>query len=228
MRRWILLLIGTGYRPAVARGLATSLTSNVLGFACGLWTVAFCLRFLGGTYGLWLAGYALVSMFGLLEFSLGPSLVREVAGYRAGSASRDDWSKLFSSYFLVYCVVAVTIASLGWLCAPYLLKVIGRNANSSPDLLLALRLGALQVALAQPLGIWRSFVHGSQRLGTLGTLLAIEPITVAIFATILLGVWSSIIVLPLSLLLSTFVLATVSYVCTPNDLKQCTVENRES
>ncbi|TKB70441.1 MAG: lipopolysaccharide biosynthesis protein [Nitrospira sp.] len=210
-----------GYRNALVRGLTSGLLAQAVGFCLSLWTVGISVRILGGSYGAWLAGFALISLIGMIEFGLGPFLVRETAGLRARSDSAQELPVLFSTLLGAYLVVATVALFLGWLMAPWIAQLIkGHTSADSDDLVSALRWGAVQVAAAQPLGIWRSLVHGSQKLGTLGLLAMVESAIIAIFTTILLFAWPSVVVIPLSMIIATIVSATVAYGCTPGEIRR--------
>jgi O-antigen/teichoic acid export membrane protein len=171
-------------------------------------------------YGSWLAGFALISMVGLLEFGLGPFLVRETATLRIKEASSQEWSTLFSTVLSAYLIVAIGVFLLGWVAAPWVADLVTAEKGAPDQLVSALRWAAVQIAVAQPLGIWRSLVHGSQKLGTLGYLSVVESVTLAVSTTAFLMLWPSVLVLPLASLLSVAVLAAVAYVCTPAEIRQ--------
>ena len=208
-----------GHRANLARGLTSGLAAQVVGFLLNLWTVAICVRILGGEYGFWLAGFALISAVGLLEFGLGPFLVRETATLRSRNTPAQGWSDLFSTVLDTYLIVACVIALLGWIVAPWIADLVTAQPGAPEPLVFALRWAAIQIAVAQPLGIWRSLLHGSQKLALLGYLALIESATLALVTTGLLLAWPSVQVLPFAALLSVTASALIAWHYTPAEIR---------
>ena len=115
-------LFAEGHRSAIARGLTSDFAARGIGFALTLWTVGICVRYLGDDYGFWLAGFALVSMLGLLEFGLGPFLVRETASLHGRTSSEEEWSILFSTILAAYIAIAGIVILLGWIIATWIVS----------------------------------------------------------------------------------------------------------
>lgn len=107
----------------------------------------------------------LQSWFGMLDLGLTPTISRETARYRGGALSALTYRQLFRSLSLIFVSVA-TVGGTALLILSDLIATRWLNAEalSHSDVVIAVQIMAVSVALRWMGGLYRGVVIGSERL----------------------------------------------------------------
>lgn len=204
---------------AYFRGLQGQFGSQVFTFFLNLWILSVCVKTLGSLYGLWAAGFALVSLVGALELGMGLFLIREVAQLRTKQVSTSEWQKLHSTLFWSYSVAGILIVFIGYWLSPSIVRFLHIQPEHSALMITVFRLAALYVGMEQVLGLWRCFVQGSQKLGSLGLLTIFETVVLALLVTFGLAIYPSILMIPIFFLIATSLRSFLSFLWIPREIR---------
>ncbi|MCH4880458.1 polysaccharide biosynthesis protein [Pseudomonas sp. TMW22090] len=107
----------------------------------------------------------LQAWFALLDLGLTPTIARETARYHGGSMSALAYSQLFRALSLIFCGIAVVGGGGLWLLSE-IIATHWLNVTELPlrDVVLAVQIMAVSVALRWMGGLYRGVVTGSERL----------------------------------------------------------------
>lgn len=107
----------------------------------------------------------LQAWFGLLDLGLTPTISREVARYRAGALNTDNFLQLYRLLFILFLIIAI-IGGGGLYLSSYYISNHWLNVNELPvvDVILAIKIMAISVALRWMSGLYRGVVIGSEKL----------------------------------------------------------------
>lgn len=131
----------------------------------GVLTVPVYLSWLGyEAYGLVAFFATLQAWFNLLDMGLTPTLAREASRYQAGALSSADFLPLFHAMGWLFGAIALVGAGLLWFLSPWMqTHWLVHSQLTSSDVIWALRVMALAVALRWLAGLYRGYLTGTDR-----------------------------------------------------------------
>jgi O-antigen/teichoic acid export membrane protein len=152
----------------VKRNIWSNSVSNyvrtVLGMAVGLVTFRLLYQYLGREqFGFWSLLWSVFGYGVLLDFGFGFAAQKRVAELSV----KQDWAKLsrvLSTIFGFYTIVAVVVALVALLGADYLVQVFGVSPGNRAEFRRVLVLFFVGIALAFPMGVFPEILRGQQRI----------------------------------------------------------------
>lgn len=134
--------------------------------AAGIFTVPLYIRYMGAeAYGLVGVFAMLQAWFSLLDMGLTPTIARESARYQGGALSLLDFRRLARALEGVFAVIALLGCVLFFMLAR---PIAGQWLNTSQlpldDIIVALQLMAIIIALRWMCGLYRGVITGAERL----------------------------------------------------------------
>lgn len=155
---------------ALRHNILASYASQLYVALIGILVVPVLIQFLGAeSYGLVGFYSMLQAWFNLLDMGMSPSVSRETSRYQGGASTAMDYRRLVRALEGIFLVVAVfggscLLLGAGWIAEHWL------NFDDLPvgDVVFAVQIMALIVALRWCCGLYRGVIIGSQRLVWLG------------------------------------------------------------
>ena len=132
----------------------------------GIVLVPIYIQLLGAeAYGLVGFFSMLQAWFNLLDLGLSPTITRESARYHGGAMSALEYQRIFRALSTIFFFIAITGGTLLWLLSNTIannwLKVETLSYN---DVLLAIKIMAISVALRWISGLYRGVISGAERM----------------------------------------------------------------
>lgn len=151
---------------SLKRNILASYTSQIYVTAVGILFLPLYIKYMGAeAYGLVGFFTMLQAWFSLLDLGLTPTIGRETARYRGGAMTALAYRQLFRALSLFFMGIAVIGGAGLWLLSE---EVATRWLNVSEipisEVVLALQIMAISVALRWMGGLYRGVVTGSERL----------------------------------------------------------------
>ena len=107
----------------------------------------------------------LQAWFNLLDMGLTPTVARESARYHGRALSALEYRRLFRALSVIFCAIALLGGGLLWLLSDSIANRWLKVENlSRMDVVLALKIMAISVALRWMSGLYRGVVTGAERL----------------------------------------------------------------
>jgi O-antigen/teichoic acid export membrane protein len=149
----------------LSRNLFAGLTNSAWTAIAGVVSTPFYLHFLGiESYGLVGFFTTLLTLLTLLDLGLSPTMNREVARY-AAAGDPDGARHLLRSLEILYWVVAVLLGGILFLASSWVGKRWLQSTHMAPaEIVHAVMLMALVVAVRWPIVLYSSTLMGAQRL----------------------------------------------------------------
>lgn len=174
-------------RKNLLAGVSSSAWSAIVGLA----VVPLYLKYLGlESYGLIGIFVTLQALIALLDLGIAPTMSREVARYSA-SGGISDSADLLHSLAMIYWGMAVLIALVFFLLAPFIAKYwLQSNTLPYETVVNALMLMGGVVACRWPAGLYQSAIIGAQRL-TVSSAINVLNVTLGSFGAVAILVFVS-------------------------------------
>ena len=165
----------------IIRNAVSNVAERIITALLTLITVPIQVRLLGlEAYGLLGFVASLQVLFAILDFGLGPTVIREVAAGTAGTGRHSR--ALIQTFSGVYWSIAVVAKAFLVMSAPWIATHwLHPGALPTSTVVLAIRLIAISVLLRWPVSLYAGAIAGAQRLD------AVNGIRIAMSALKLLG-----------------------------------------
>ena len=152
----------------VAANYASQLYATLIGIAL----IPLYLKYMGAeAYGLVGFFAMLQAWFNVLDLGLTPTIARESARFFGGALGATDYRRLFRSLSAIFLAVALVGGGILFALAPTVAdKWLHVHALPSAEVVAAVRIMALSVAMRWMGGLYRGVVTGAERLVWLSTL----------------------------------------------------------
>lgn len=150
--------------------IAANYASQIYTTLIGIVLVPLYLRYMGSeAYGLVGFFAMLQAWFNLLDLGLTPTIARESARFKGGAIAALDYRRLYRSLGLVFLVIAVAGGALLFALADTIARHWLNLGHLPPgEVVTAVQIMAVSVALRWMGGLYRGVVSGSERLVWLG------------------------------------------------------------
>lgn len=151
---------------SLKNNIAANYTSQVYVTAVGILILPLYIKYMGPeAYGLIGFFTMLQACFALLDLGLTPTIGRETARFYGGSMSALFYRQLFRALSFIFSTISIIGGSVLWLSSD-LIATSWLNATNLPlsDVVLAVKIMAISVALRWMGGLYRGVITGSERL----------------------------------------------------------------
>ncbi|MFW2209176.1 oligosaccharide flippase family protein [Vibrio cholerae] len=151
---------------SLKKNIIASYISQAYVVLAGILVLPFYITTLGGeAYGLVGFFAMLQSMFALLDLGLTPTIGRETARYRAGAHTEVIFSQLYRTLNMIFIIIALLGGGTLFLLANRLAENwLNIDTLSLQEVIYALQVMAVSVALRWMTGLYRGVVTGSEQL----------------------------------------------------------------
>lgn len=149
----------------IGKNLLANLLSNVWGIVSVFIFVPFYIQFLGiEAYGL-VGFYAiLIGFLSLADLGFSATLKRELARISVSMNSSYEMSQILRTYEVLYGLISLFISIIIWFGAPFIAEYwLTATVIKSDDIIMALRLMGICIALQLPSGLFIGGLMGLQR-----------------------------------------------------------------
>lgn len=148
------------------RNILANYVSQLYVTGVGILILPLYIQYMGAeAYGLVGFFTMLQAWFGMLDLGLTPTIGRETARYRGGAITAGAYRQLFRALSLIFAAIALLGGSILWLFADTVanswLQVEKLGTN---DVVIAVQIMAVSVALRWMGGLYRGVITGSERL----------------------------------------------------------------
>ncbi len=132
----------------------------------GIVLVPLYVQYMGAeAYGLVGFFAMLQAWFNLLDMGLSPTIARESARYHGGAMSTLEYRRLFRALSVIFCAIALLGGGLLWLLSDVVANRWLKVENLlRMDVILAVKIMAISVALRWMSGLYRGVVTGAEKL----------------------------------------------------------------
>lgn len=155
---------------ALKHNLLANYASQLYAAAIGILILPLYIRYMGAeTYGLVGFFTMLQAWFALLDLGLTPTIARETARFYGGALSPISYRRLFRALSLIFTAIAIVGGGGLWLLAD-VVATQWLNVEELPhdEVVLAVQIMAISVALRWMGGLYRGVITGAERLVWLG------------------------------------------------------------
>lgn len=151
---------------SLKKNIAANYISQIYVAGIGILILPLYIRYMGAeAYGLVGFFTMLQAWFALLDLGLTPTIGRETARYRGGSMSALQYRQLFRALSLIFLAIAVVGGTaLFVLAEPIANEWLNVKELSMQQVILAVQIMAVSVALRWMGGLYRGVVTGSEKL----------------------------------------------------------------
>lgn len=174
---------------SLKRNIFANYASQLYVTLIGIVLVPLYVQYMGAeAYGLVGFFAMLQAWFNLLDLGLSPTIARESARYHGGAVSALDYRRMFRAISTIFCAIASLggggLLLLSDAVASHWLKI---ETLARPDVVLAVQIMAVSVALRWMCGLYRGVVTGAERLVWLSAFTAM--IATLRFVGVLASMW---------------------------------------
>ncbi|MCK4784326.1 MAG: oligosaccharide flippase family protein [Desulfobacteraceae bacterium] len=173
-------------------------------------------------YGFWVASLSILAYLSLIDFGLGVSLMRIVAGLY-GCSHDDEINKVVSTGFFSFLVAGLVFIAIGLGVAGYIPSWFKIPADEARDVIWAYRVVVIAGAVSLPLLVFNSVISGVQRMVVNNTIRIVLAPAGFVVSIILLYCGFGLLALALSHLFTVLSTGVVTYLfcklCYLPDLK---------
>lgn len=174
---------------SLKKNIIANYASQLYVTAVGILILPLYIKHMGAeAYGLVGFFTMLQAWFALLDLGLTPTIARETARHRGGATSALSYRRLFRALSLIFASIALLGGCALWLSAEVIanrwLKV---SELPMSEVILAVQIMAISVALRWMGGLYRGVISGSERLVLLSTFNAL--IATLRFIAVLASMW---------------------------------------
>lgn len=151
---------------SLKRNIAANYASQLYVTGVGILILPLYIQYMGAeAYGLVGFFTMLQAWFSLLDMGLTPTIGRETARYHGGSMTALAYRQLFRALSLIFASIAVIGGGALWLFAEVVATSwLNVNELAQGEVLLAVQIMAISVALRWMGGLYRGVITGSERL----------------------------------------------------------------
>lgn len=155
---------------SLKKNIIANYVSQIYVAGIGILILPLYIKYMGAeAYGLVGFFTMLQAWFALLDLGLTPTIGRETARYRGGSMSALQYRQLFRALSLIFSGIAVTGGLTLWLLAgPIAEKWLNVSELTMVEVVLAVKIMAVSVAMRWMGGLYRGVITGSEKLVWLG------------------------------------------------------------
>ena len=174
---------------SLKKNIIANYTSQIYVTLIGILILPIYIKYMGAeAYGLVGFFTMLQAWFNLLDLGLTPTVGREMARFRAGSADALNFRRLFRALSTIFTMVAfLGGASLFLLSSTIADKWLNTETLPLDEIQISVQLMAVSVAIRWMCGLYRGVITGSERLVWLGGFNAF--IATLRFVGVLLAMW---------------------------------------
>lgn len=151
---------------SLKKNIIANYISQIYVAAIGILILPLYIKYMGAeAYGLVGFFTMLQAWFALLDLGLTPTIGRETARYRGGSMTALQYRQLLRALSLIFLGIAVVGGLLLWLLAgPIAEKWLNVKELAMEEVVLAVKIMAVSVAMRWMGGLYRGVVAGSEKL----------------------------------------------------------------
>lgn len=151
---------------SLKKNILANYTSQLYVTGVGILILPLYIQYMGAeAYGLVGFFTMLQAWFGMLDMGLTPTVGRETARYHAGSVTELAYRQLFRALSLIFVVIALLGGSALWLFAHTAAdKWLQVDELGIAEVVIAVQIMAISVALRWMGGLYRGVITGSERL----------------------------------------------------------------
>ncbi len=154
------------HKLSLNQNVLASYASQIYVAAVGILILPLYIKYMGAeTYGLVGFYTMLQSWFPLLDLGLTPTISRESARYQGGAMSALAYRQLFRALSLIFACIAVMGGGSLWLLSEEVaIRWLNVTALPMEEVVLAVQIMAISVAMRWMGGLYRGVVTGAERL----------------------------------------------------------------
>lgn len=151
---------------SLKKNIIANYVSQIYVAGIGILILPLYIKYMGAeAYGLVGFFTMLQAWFALLDLGLTPTIGRETARYRGGSMSALQYRQLFRALSLIFLGIAVTGGLILWLLAgPIAEKWLNVSELTMVEVVLAVKIMAVSVAMRWMGGLYRGVITGTEKL----------------------------------------------------------------
>lgn len=153
-------------RVTLKKNIVANYTGQLYVTLIGIVLVPIYVKYMGPeAYGL-VGFFAMLQVFfNLLDLGLTPAIARETSRYHGGALSALNYRRLFRLLSVIFCIVAFSGGGILWLLSEAIAnRWLKTETLFRPDVLLALQIMSISVALRWMSGLYRGVLTGAERL----------------------------------------------------------------
>lgn len=151
---------------SLKKNIFADYVSQIYVTAVGILILPLYIKYMGAeAYGLVGFFTMLQAWFALLDLGLTPTIARETARYRGGAMSVLAYRQMFRALSLIFACIALAGGCVLWLLAESIAtRWLKLSELSAGEVVLAVQIMAISVALRWMAGLYRGVISGSERL----------------------------------------------------------------
>ena len=151
---------------SLRKNILANYASQIYVAAIGILILPLYIKYMGAeAYGLVGVFTMLQAWFGLLDMGLTPTIARETARYRGGSMSALAYRQLFRALSVIFVFIAVLGGGIIWFMSDFIAnKWLNIEELGTREVVIAVQIMAISLALRWLGGLYRGVITGSERL----------------------------------------------------------------
>lgn len=151
---------------SLRKNVIANYASQIYVAAIGILILPLYIKYMGAeAYGLVGVFTMLQAWFGLLDMGLTPTIARETARYRGGSMSALAYRQLFRALSVIFVFIAVLGGGIIWFMSDFIAnKWLNIEELGTREVIIAVQIMAISLALRWLGGLYRGVITGSERL----------------------------------------------------------------